>query len=897
MKNLLFTALLFLTLTGLTVAQQKYEATNKSNLLADSSTSETQIISMSRSNLLSSLNPDQWNYIAITKSSDLIGKMYINGVLISTGSWENQDYWYSSLFIGASYYTSWGSYYKGYLDEFRMSNVVRSADEIARYYSSNQPFTKDNNTIGLWHFDEVSGSTFSNSVAGTNSGSLYNGVEFLPGKFGNALYFNGNETRGDCNIDIPEYNITFELWFKYSEVQNSTIYNAYGLYNSHLDLYIKQPDPVPTPLQASNITFRDILSNQLTFNWVDGNCAKRAVFMRQDSVATAAPINNTTYAANTDFGSGTQIGSSGWHCVFNGTTHASGVVITNLQPNTGYRVMVCEYSGDPGSEQYNTTVVNGNPINQNTSAGNFFANGRVAYYPFNGNANDESGNGNNGTPSGATLTTDRNGNANSAYQFNGTDNYIRLLNPLPIDNTFTLSFWAYNEMTGSNYGNIISDGGSQDGGNDFLLNLSGDRIGIRADKGGNSLNYEYNSPSGMSNLTISNKWVHVVWVMNPNQSLIYLDGSKIAEINESGTNTGYHDLNSFIGARQVWGSPDTFFKGKIDDIDIYNRALTPNEVLALYQGDVSFNIELSSNPTTTGTTTGGGTYTKGSQATVTAIPAKDCSFVVWTENSKIVSTNATYTFTVAENRNLVANFALPQANIETFSNPNNGGNTYGEGIYERGSQVTVSVSAKPGYSFSNWTVNGNIVSNSPQYTFTANENQNLTANFTLQQYTVTTSSSPAMAGTTSGGGTFDHGVPSTVAAYTNNGWTFNHWSENGVTVSTNPIYSFMVDSTRALVANFLSTVGTEESIYAGIQVYPNPVSDKLHITLKRASGLSISEIIFTNSSGAVVYQMESNGTDENFIIDLLNFKPGMYNLLISNKENQRVAAFKIAVIH
>ena len=48
----------------------------------------------------------------------------------------------------------------------------------------------------------------------------------------------------------------------------------------------------------------------------------------------------------------------------------------------------------------------------------------VGWWPFNGNANDESGKGNNGTVNGATLTTDRNGNANSAYSFNGLNNYI-----------------------------------------------------------------------------------------------------------------------------------------------------------------------------------------------------------------------------------------------------------------------------------------------------------------------------------------------------------------------------------------------------------------------------------------------------------------------------------------
>ena len=55
-------------------------------------------------------------------------------------------------------------------------------------------------------------------------------------------------------------------------------------------------------------------------------------------------------------------------------------------------------------------------------------NGLVGWWPFNGNANDESGNGNNGTVNGATLTADRFGNANSAYSFDGVDDYINCVN-------------------------------------------------------------------------------------------------------------------------------------------------------------------------------------------------------------------------------------------------------------------------------------------------------------------------------------------------------------------------------------------------------------------------------------------------------------------------------------
>lgn len=72
-------------------------------------------------------------------------------------------------------------------------------------------------------------------------------------------------------------------------------------------------------------------------------------------------------------------------------------------------------------------------------------NGLIGWWPFNGNANDESVNTNDGTVNGATLTTDRFGNANSAYQFNGTTSFITLpsnVNQL-IDSSYTISFWIY----------------------------------------------------------------------------------------------------------------------------------------------------------------------------------------------------------------------------------------------------------------------------------------------------------------------------------------------------------------------------------------------------------------------------------------------------------------------
>src|SRR5580693_6339652 len=78
-----------------------------------------------------------------------------------------------------------------------------------------------------------------------------------------------------------------------------------------------------------------------------------------------------------------------------------------------------------------------------SQAQSFLTNGLVAYYPFNGNANDASGNGNNGTVNGATLTPDRFGNTNSAYNFNGTNNYIGFANvPTSQVDNWTMTAWV-----------------------------------------------------------------------------------------------------------------------------------------------------------------------------------------------------------------------------------------------------------------------------------------------------------------------------------------------------------------------------------------------------------------------------------------------------------------------
>ena len=103
----------------------------------------------------------------------------------------------------------------------------------------------------------------------------------------------------------------------------------------------------------------------------------------------------------------------------------------------------------------------------------------VASYPFNGNANDESGNGYDALVFGPNLVADRYGNLNSAYYFDGLDDTISIQKPLADMDEMSITFWVKSEMSESTIGNIFCDGTVNEGGNDFLINVTSNRIGIR----------------------------------------------------------------------------------------------------------------------------------------------------------------------------------------------------------------------------------------------------------------------------------------------------------------------------------------------------------------------------------------------------------------------------------
>lgn len=222
----------------------------------------------------------------------------------------------------------------------------------------------------------------------------------------------------------------------------------------------------------------------------------------------------------------------------------------------------------------------------------------------------------------------------------------------------------------------------------------------------------------------------------------------------------------------------------------------------------SYAVSLSSNPTAGGNLSGAGTYQNGQTCSVSASTNAGYTFSNWTENGVVVSTVPNYSFTVFKNRTLVANYTTTGTSnysITISANPTIGGSVSGGGTYTNGQTCTLAASQNPGYTFSNWTENGIVVSSAPTYIFTVSGNRTLVANYTtngVSTSNIATSSMPTSGGTTSGGGIYTNGQTCNLIAAPAGGYIFSSWTESGNIVSIISNYSFIVNSARNLVANF-----------------------------------------------------------------------------------------------
>jgi hypothetical protein len=211
--------------------------------------------------------------------------------------------------------------------------------------------------------------------------------------------------------------------------------------------------------------------------------------------------------------------------------------------------------------------------------------GLVAYYPFNGNANDASGNGHDGVVYGATLDTDRFGQPGSCYRFTGTSHWIRAnVGPSYFSSNFTFAVWVN-----------FSDSGDYNNG--YPMIVSGDTWYIHchglSPQYGSSLYqkvgfYQQPEPSDTSdrigsmyssNIFETNQWYHLAVTRQGLSFSMFVNGVLSAQT----VSTNQVQLfGSYLQFGNDLQNPYSNFHGNLDDIRIYNRALSASEVVQLY---------------------------------------------------------------------------------------------------------------------------------------------------------------------------------------------------------------------------------------------------------------------------------------------------------------------------
>ncbi len=227
-----------------------------------------------------------------------------------------------------------------------------------------------------------------------------------------------------------------------------------------------------------------------------------------------------------------------------------------------------------------------------------FSQNLVAYYSFDGNANDQSGNAINPTyvGSGVTLTSDRFGNANKAYNFDGAaGSFMRMpAGNLPITNR-TVSLW-FNAASVTNRPFLLAYGGQGflGYGTSFLMGLNASGCSCyqtQAHYNTNRVSYSYGSFP-------VNQWIHWVVTISGTTTKMYVNGNLVANVPGSFTGKTYINgkelaIGVMINAAGVAPYTDEnggYFRGKLDDIRIYDNAMTAEQVQGLYNSVKSPNL-------------------------------------------------------------------------------------------------------------------------------------------------------------------------------------------------------------------------------------------------------------------------------------------------------------------
>ncbi len=455
-------------------------------------------------------------------------------------------------------------------------------------------------------------------------------------------------------------------------------------------------------------------------------------------------------------------------------------------------------------------------------------NGLVAHYPFDGNANDLTGNGNNGTVSGAVLSNDRFGNPNSAYSFNPND-YIEVVDNSQFDfqalNEMSISFWMkapINTPTTEVHIPISKQTGtgiSQLGWNTFIEDGSG-KMGMVVKNGTTGTQGYYQTPNtGFLN----DAWHHVTFTFSNGTTKIYIDNVLLSVSTTSSVIIGNNAGNLRFGHVE-WASLYSYL-GLLDDILIYNRALNSAEVNGIYNG--------CTNPTATITAQSATTICSGNSVNLIANVGTGFTYQ-WYKDGSIISGQTSISYSASQSGDYTVNvidgscsaLSSPVA-VVVNQTPNNNVSLSGATTFCSGNSVTITTNGTGSYLWSNGaTTNSITVNQNGNYSVVVSANgcsssststvvtvnPNPVVSFTgISNYTDISNSSVSLSGTPLGGTFSGNGMSGNIFNPTIAGLgeqTINYSFTNSFGCSSSTSQNTIVYDTLGVVCTSYDTITT-----------------------------------------------------------------------------------------
>jgi len=408
-----------------------------------------------------------------------------------------------------------------------------------------------------------------NDAAGSSHGTV-NGAILTTDRFGNAnsaYNFDGIDDFIEANADnFPAGNRTISLWFNADPGSIAAKpgvfgYGGDGSCGSSFFMGINNTPSASGAFQIQGHCNSNLVTSaygaapeNAWYNWtvtINGTTAKIYI---NGTLMTTGTWSNATVVAGRKVSVGSIVSPSG------GSNYADG--------------NISRFKG-----KIDDIKVFGIALTDAQVANEYTSSSLVAYYPFTGNANDAVGT-NHGTVNGALLTTDRFGNTDNAYLFDGLDDFIGTANnATTVTDNWTMTAWI-KPASLAQAGNIVMNGfdnGSSGNGYSIL-------IGNGSSGPGNKLTALFCGVSFFDpNLTLTETdvWYQVAMVRSNGLTTMYLNGV-------AGSNTTGVSPATPAGSLRIGGQNGVrFFNGAIDEVKVYNAALTSTQLTEAYLADIT----------------------------------------------------------------------------------------------------------------------------------------------------------------------------------------------------------------------------------------------------------------------------------------------------------------------